>query len=310
MPTVSRGLFCWLFQSDARLEDFADRLNHVWTFGLLLILGAIISWKYEFGEPISCWTPVQFSPATESYVHQACWHHDMHYFPFTDTDIPGHERRDLIKTYYQWIPVVLCLQALLFKLPNIILYILHGYSGVDFDKVNGLTIGYNRLNISERQNLANQLARYIYRWCSIFPRGLPWRLLTAIWFFVKCLYCINIIIQMVYIDKFLKIKDGPHYNSTSYGDTIYENLFADTESEWRVSPAFPRLIMCDLSVRQLRDLYQYSIQCVLNANLFTERVYMFLWLWLLCVAVVTMLSFMVWTLLTLLPFHRQRYVTL
>lgn len=320
MPTVGRGLFRWLFCSGARLEDFADRLNHVWTFGLLLILGAVISWKHGYQSPITCWCPPEFPAASVVYTHKRCWHSYYMYYPKEDEisdesyhlPIVEHEPKkdesEYITTYYQWVPVILCLQALLFKLPNIILYIFHNFSGVDFDKIAGLTSGYQNLNLTERQNLASQVARYIYRWCNMFPRGLPWRLLTVIWFLVKCLYCINVVIQMAYIDRFLKTTNEPYDNSTSYGDVIYDNIAKNNGSFWKVSPVFPRTVFCDFPIRMLQNIQRWRIQCDLNTNPFTERAYMFLWVWLLFVSIVTMLSFAVWLLLTILPLSRQRYI--
>ena len=173
MPTVGRGLFRWFFCSGARLEDFADRLNHVWTFGLLLILGAIISWKHGYQDPISCWCPNEFRGAMVMYTHQTCWHSYYIKDPWVDKDtdplslnrfglpivrqeIPDeNDMQDHTTTYYQWLPVVLCLQALLFKLPNIILYVFHSFSGVDFHKISGLSAGYENLNLAERSNLSN-----------------------------------------------------------------------------------------------------------------------------------------------------------
>ena len=321
MPSVSRGLFRWLFQGGARLEDFADRLNHVWTFGLLLVLGAVISWKQGFNDPISCWCPREFPASMVQYTNQHCW--NSYYIAYPENvknmvlykgslptvmqEVRNEEDKDeLITTYYQWVPVILCLQALLFKLPNIILYVFHGFSGIDFDKISGLTAGYHYLNMEGRQNLANQMARYIYRWCKMFPRGLPWRLLTAILFLVKLMYCINVIIQMAYIDQFLRTTNEPFDNSTSYGDAIYGNIAMNNGTTWKVSPVFPPQVMCQFNVRQLTNVQSYIVQCNLNANPFTERAYMFLWVWFLFVAVVTPLSLVVWVLKTLLPLFRQR----
>ena len=323
MPRVSKGLFRWLFQSGARLEDFADRLNHVWTFGLLLVLGAVISWKHSYQSPITCWAPAEFTEAYVDYTHQTCWNsyylfepqfdnrgssYSLYALPYVSQEIFHEDKAEATTTYYQWVPVILCLQALLFKLPFIILYLFHGFSGLDFDKIAGLTIGYQSLNLAERHSLANQIARYIYRWCKMFPRGLPWRLLTVVLLVVKLLYCINVIIQMTYIDRFLKTTNEPYDNSTSYGDVIYDNMAKNNGSFWKVSPMFPLKVKCHFTIRQLRNIQEYSVQCDLNANSFTERAYMFLWVWLLFVAVVTTLSFVVWVLLTLLPFPRQRLV--
>lgn len=317
MPTVARGLFRWLFYSGARLEDFADRLNHVWTFGLLLILASVISWNHNYSSPITCWCPPDFTAATVRFTHQTCWH--SYYFkesedeefvrfglPVVRQEAEESKRNNYNTTYYQWVPVVLCLQALLFKLPNIILYIFHSFSGVDFDKIASLTTGYENLNLTERSNLANQVSRYMYRWCRMFPTGLPWRILTAVWFIVKSMYCINIIFQMTYIDKFLTTTNEPIDNSTSYGDVIYDNIAKNNASSWKISPVFPDKVMCQFAVRMLTNTQLFAVQCDLPSNRFTELAYMFLWVWLLFVSVVTVLSFVVWVLISLLPISRQR----
>lgn len=316
MPTVGKGLFRWFFCSGARLEDFADRLNHVWTFGLLLILGAVISWKYGYESPISCWSPAQFGHAQVAYTHQTCWNsYFIQYsfeknednelqIPIVTQELSGKYKYDI--TFYQWVPIILCMQALLFKLPNIFMYILHGHSGIDFDKIAGLTDGYQNLSLSERHGLAYQISRYIYRWSKMFPRGFPWRLLTALWFLIKCMYCINVVIQMAYIDKFLKTKNRTYYTPRSYGVVIYDNIATNNASMWRVSQVFPRKVMCEFSIKQLQNVQQYRVQCDLVANHFTEGAYMFLWVWLVFVSVVTIISFLSWVLSTLLAIGRKR----
>ena len=216
------------------------------------------------------------------------------------------DMRDHTTTYYQLLPVVLCLQALLFKLPNIILYVFHSFSGVDFHKISGLSAGYENLNLAERSNLSNQIARYIYRWCNMFPRGVPWRLLTVSWLFVKILYCVNVVIQMTYIDEFLTTKNEPFDNSTSYGDTIYDNIAKNNATTWKTSPVLPQKVICAFTIRKFNNIQKYLVQCDLNANRFSELAYMFLWAWLLFVAIVTMLSFVVWLIKTLVPIGRER----
>ena len=302
MPTVNRGLFRRLFQGGARLEDFADRLNHVWTSGLLLVLGAVISWKNNYSDPISCCAPAYFTQAHVNYAEKICWN----MYTYSDF-IPNEKIRlkpNFVKSYYQYVPLILCFQALLFKLPNVIMNILHSFSGVDFHKVNGLTDGYQHLPMAERQNLAIQIARYVYRWCTIFPCRLPWRLLTIFWFLVKIMYCINVINQMTYLDRFLNMTNVQGSNSASHGVAIYDNIMNNVS--WAASPTFSRVIMCHFNISEMTIVRTYSFQCYLNNNPLTERVSMFLWVWILFVAVTTSLSSIVWVILTLLPISRQR----
>ncbi|KAL4234570.1 hypothetical protein ACF0H5_006211 [Mactra antiquata] len=73
MPTVARGLFKWICRRSATLEDLADRLNHFWTFGLLLLFAAIISWRQSYWSPLHCWMPAQFTDAMKVHTEVVCW---------------------------------------------------------------------------------------------------------------------------------------------------------------------------------------------------------------------------------------------
>ena len=261
------------------------------------------------GVAITCWCPADFTSSHLDFTQRMCWSRYQYYKVLPAYEIPNfNEMRPVLETtYFQTIPLILCLQALLFKLPNILLQILHCYSGTSFDKIAGLTDGFETLPLEERRNLANQIACYINRWCRIFPRGLPWRWLTLVCFLSKGLFCGNIIIQLTYIDRFLQVNVEEQYNRnetlTSFGGVIYDNI----ANFWRESPVFPRNILCDFQVPAFRNIHRYTVQCNLNVNNFTERAYMFLWVWLLFVAIVTTLSFAVWMIRTLLPFGRKRY---
>ena len=321
MPTTSRGLFPWIVHSGARLEDFADRLNHVWTFGFLLVLAAIISWKHGYQKPISCWCPAQFSDAMVEKAHQTCWHSYFMYpselnYGFERLDITAvtqdlEEKESPITTYYQWVPVILCLQALVFKLPHVMMQIFHGYSGLEFGKIAGLTKGYQHLGMSERQKLANQISRYIYRWCKLFSCGLPWRSLTFVVFVVKCAYCVNVVLQNRYIDNFLT--PAPEYDPllSQYrplktSDILLDMFSSEEKRKFIRSEVFPELMLCKMNVTEFRRRIDFAFYCHFHANRFTEQAYLVLWACLQFVTIVTVTSFGIWFLRTLLPFPRQR----
>ena len=198
MPSVSRGLFRWLFHPAATLEDFADRLNPVWTVGLLLILASVLSWRHAYMGSISCWCPSSFTTHMVTYSEMECWNKDVTYSVMSANNISDDIR--LSTNYARWLPLLFCFQALLFKLPNIVLHVCHGYSGISFDKIAGLTNDYENLNIQEREILARQIARYVYRWCRQCGDCLPWRFLTLLWLLVKVLYLVNVIVQLNHFD--------------------------------------------------------------------------------------------------------------
>ena len=67
---------------------------------------------------------------------------------------------------------------------------------------------------------------------------------------------------------------------------------------WHSSPgnAFPRVTMCDFSVRRLGNVHRYTVQCTLPLNMYNEMIYMFLWFWMVFVAVITVISLITWLL--------------
>ncbi|WAR27977.1 hypothetical protein MAR_013681 [Mya arenaria] len=51
----------------------ADRLSHVWTVGLLLVLAAVTSWRQAFSRTIECFCPAEFTSNHVRAVEAMCW---------------------------------------------------------------------------------------------------------------------------------------------------------------------------------------------------------------------------------------------
>ncbi len=80
--------------------------------------------------------------------------------------------------------------------------------------------------------------------------------------------------------------------------------------DWHHSPgvAFPRVTMCDFTVRRLGNPHRYTVQCTLPINMYTEKIYMFLWFWFLFVAFMSLWSFITWLLRALILYDRTSYI--
>ncbi|KAH3837577.1 innexin unc-9-like [Dreissena polymorpha] len=323
MPTISKGLSMWLFGRTAVLDDFSDRLNHVWTFGLLILIGCIVSWRQMFEHPIRCWCPPEFTHSMVIYTETQCW--NSYYIvhrrdEFTSSSLVPLLVRDYTDassqiqestttfTLYQWLPLILCLQALLFKLPHILFYIFHVYSGISFDKISDLTAGYEHKTLVERSVLAKQVARYVSNWCRHLS-CLPWRWLSVTWLIVKILYVVNVVEQLVLVQRLMRISDSLGTDSQSYGYTIINNLLSKNQTMWKSSPAFPRKVFCEMKIRYVQNEQMYMLQCNLPSNTFNEAAYVFIWVWLLFVTVVTCTSLGTWILRTIIPVPRNRYIS-
>ena len=81
-------------------------------------------------------------------------------------------------------------------------------------------------------------------------------------------------------------------------------------NDWSVetSVRFPRVTICDLKVRRLGAVHDYNVQCVLPINLFNEKIFLFVWFWLVFVGIFTLLSLLMWiTRFAYFP-EQRRYV--
>ena len=68
-----------------------------------------------------------------------------------------------------------------------------------------------------------------------------------------------------------------------------------TEHEWSHSGIFPRVTLCDFSVRNLGSSnVPNTVQCILPINMLNEKVFIILWFWLSFVLTVTIFNSLRW----------------
>ena len=81
-----------------------------------------------------------------------------------------------------------------------------------------------------------------------------------------------------------------------------------TEDESYV--AFPRVTLCDFRVRgqDLGNVQRYSVQCVLPINAYNEKIYAFLWFWMVFVAMAGAASLLQWIVRSLSGSDRRRFI--
>jgi len=327
MPTTSRnGLLRSLYGGPAVLEDFADRLSHIWTFGILLLLACVVSWKQGWNKPIDCFCPAEFTDNMVTYTESICWNNrfitypdkpdeeNPHFEPTSAMTVVAHSyyspHRNTQKiSLYQWIPTILLIQAALFKLPNILYRVLQSLTGMGSEKVYNFTIGFRNLSVEDRSKLGRQLGRVVYNWCKQCENCSPWRMATFVWIIVKLLFIINVSLQLRAMNRILHTYNPPHENRTSYSDVILTNFFENNASTWRPSPVFPREISCLFDIRVLqRNIHSYSVTCQLPSNYFNEDVFTFLWIWFQFVLIVSGSSCFFWIVRRFVPVFRSRYL--
>lgn len=312
-------------QSKARNDDDgADRLSHRYTTAILIVFSIIITTSQYVGNPIKCWVPAHFTGNHEDYTHNYCWVKNTYYLPFEEY-IPQeheHENRHMI-TYYQWVPLILLVQALLYFMPCLVWRCFNVRSGIDVNDIveTGQTFHQSE-KIEEKDKKLEQMTTQMDRYltsrkmynrqanisityfiskvlcpCSSRERG---NFLVILYILVKLLYLANTLGQLFVMDLFM------NHQFSFYG--IYVMSQVAQGEPWTASPRFPRVTMCDFKLRRLGNVQRYTVQCVLPNNIFNEKIFLFMWFWMVIVAIVTLLSLFRWILRFIFRKDRHRYV--
>ncbi|XP_041374430.1 innexin unc-9-like [Gigantopelta aegis] len=317
------GFASWSKLVSSNDDDWADRVNHVYTVLLLALFAIFISGGQYVGNPIECWTPAHFTGAFVAYTKSFCWVKNTYYIPMEDSIPIEHHKRDSEElTYYQWVPIILLFMAFLFKAPSVLWKLFNGSSGINLDKIVNMTMETQLGSATKREETIKHIAAYIDRWleahrqysfnilvrvrqrlskvCCFMCAKRDGTYLTGLYIFVKLMYVVNVICQFFILNGFM----GNWYNL--YGLEVIDGLSRDVA--WRESKRFPKITMCDFDIRQLQNIQRYTVQCVLPINLFNEKIFIFLWFWFVFVSVVTVGNFFFWIWRALFRVNRVRYV--
>lgn len=122
---------------------------------------------------------------------------------------------------------------------------------------------------------------------------------TTMYFTVKILYVINTVTQFFLLNAFLS------FNFTGYGVEALNRMF--NGEDWFESPRFPRVTMCDFMIRHLgSNQHWYAIQCNLPINMYNEKIFFGIWIWLIVLTILNIISIIIWAV-SLMP--RRRLAT-
>ncbi|CAJ0947169.1 unnamed protein product, partial [Mesorhabditis belari] len=295
IPFLDDAITKW-FRPTA-FDDPVDRLNYFVTATLLAFFAVMVSAKQYVGAPIQCWMPMEFKGGWEQYAEDYCFIQNTFFIPFHEEIPTDTETREEAQIgYYQWVPIMLALQAIMFYLPNWIWKTLHQQSGIDMQTAVSDAQKLRSIGHSDRKRELAKLSDYIVD-CLEFKQSYrsPFRFMcfnigkgggsfvAMLYLFVKFLYVCNIFGQFYLLNTFL----GSDYHF--WGFQTFLDLMSGRE--WLESGVFPRVTLCDFKVRRLANVHRYTVQCVLMINMFNEKIYLFLWFWFLFVMISTVINF-------------------
>ncbi|KAI6183067.1 Innexin [Aphelenchoides bicaudatus] len=293
-------------------DDAVDRLNYYYSPMLLVIFALTLSAKQYVGQPIQCWIPAQFTGAWEQYSENYCFVQNTYFLPL-NYYIPRSvsERESTQIGYYQWVPFILGLQAILFYLPSLIWRILNWQSGISVKGIIQMCEDVGNMQVEKRKSSVEVVASHLSDSLKIqqnlgrknifSPLLIHGTYLTILYLLVKFVYLCQVLSQFLILNSFL----GTNYNF--YGFEILRDLVYG--KEWQESGHFPRVTMCDFEVRALGNIHRHTVQCVLMINMFNEKVYLFVWWWLLLVFFATLGSLIYWTCMAFSGGQQESFIT-
>uniref|UniRef100_A0AC34FAQ6 Innexin n=1 Tax=Panagrolaimus sp. ES5 TaxID=591445 RepID=A0AC34FAQ6_9BILA len=312
VPFLDDAITKWF--KPQQFDDPVDRLNYFVTSSLLAFFAIMVSAKQYVGSPIQCFMPMEFRSGWEQYAEDYCFIQNTYYIPIPEQIPEGHDERQKAEFgYYQWVPVVLALQAVLFYLPNWLWKTLHQQSGLDLDTAISDASKLRTLHSNERRSEIGKLCTYISESLEMNEaQRIPRRILcfrvgqhlgsyvTMLYLFIKICYLLNILLQFTILNNFLET------THMFWGVHTFVQLWQG--SDWEETAIFPRVTLCDFRVRRLANIHNYTVQCVLMINMFNEKIYLFIWFWFAFVLISTLMNFFYCCFTLIPPSSRERTI--
>ncbi|KAF2358625.1 Innexin [Trinorchestia longiramus] len=280
-----------------RADNLVFRLHYRFTF-MVFMVAAMLSTLYDvIGEKIICMVDTEddaLQKAVQSYCYiTGTYTVDKLHYGEVGVDMPHpgvgpHTMEESVThhTYYQWVPFVLILQGSMFYLPHLVWKNFEGglFRSIiqDLSVVDCLSSDKSDRPISNyfnRQTQYKALAAYIIE--SLRSRQ-GW---TLKFLFCECLNLVMTVKTAFAINYFL---GGEFF---TYGLKVISMTNMDPEN--RTDPmaqVFPTMGKCSFRMYgPSGTLEKLDIMCLLPTNVINEKVYVFLWFWLIILGIISLL---------------------
>jgi hypothetical protein len=300
------------------IDFFSDRMSHRHTTSILLVFIILVTFRRFYSSPINCWVPAELR-RYEKYINRYCWIKGTFYVKQNyDLNVLSIEARDeSLLHYYQWVHIFLLVQAFLFYMPRIVWhYISHRVLDYDLSNMVDAAIKHecypnnqsslirflcshlndeqtwmsankyklNKAIKAKINNLAENVkeANNFKEFFALQYRKFSRSVLTLSYVMIKLMYLFVAVLQIYLMNVFLSNRQN-----SFYGYQVLKTIFSGQadlggQSDSRI---FPRVTVCDIKTKELGTEHLYTVQCILSYNLFNERIYAFLWFWIVAVVI-------------------------
>lgn len=262
-------------------DSLLFRLHYKVTFAILVGCSAMVTMRQYFGDPIDCIVQGVSPNVMDTY----CWFSSTFTVP---SNRQGRVGRDIVRPglgnavpnvdeityhkYYQWVSLVLAFQAFLFYVPRF------WWKIIENGRIRMLSQTFiSPIAEEEAKNKQIEiLVKYFYE------RFNHQKSYVFHYVFCEFLNLVNVVGQMFFMNYFL------NGEFLSYGFDVFSDNSLGFSSMERV---FPKMTKCTFhrygssgSINVIDGL------CVLAINIINEKIYIFLWFWFICLAIVTAIS--------------------
>lgn len=281
------------------IDNVIFKLHYKATFLMLLVFSVVVTARQYIGDPIDCIVDEIPQEIMDSY----CWIYSTFTIPSMlggklgrDVASPGvsaHTDESDMKyhQYYQWVCIVLLIQAVSFYIPH---YLWKNWEG---KRMKMLSLDMNQPVIDEKCKEERKAAFCNYYLTEKGTHDIYfWR-----FFVCEILNFINVVGQLFFMNLFL----GGEF--LSYGHHVFQYLISGSEEKMDdpMARVFPKVTKCSFqSYGPSGGVQKFDGLCVLPVNILNEKIYFIIWFWFVILATVSGLLILLRILLLLVPWLR------
>merc|ERR1712062_481621 len=294
-----------IFKKEVEDENLVFKMFTKATFVLFILCAVLVSTSEFFGNPIIC-------ENGNDMVHAFCWingakhvehslvekNNDLTHWgcKLSDENFEGNERDTL---YYQWVPFMLVISAVIFKIPDVIWGLLEGGFMKSFADDSANSVSIHKDEEAKKKLIKSHISLFgVLKGNNKF-------------YYFKFLFCqiLNIVLLIANFSMTSAFLDT---DFSTYGTDVLEYLTDDNDS--RLNPmckVFPTAVSCTMpKVGTGGGGSNSNHLCILSQNVINEKIYLGLWFWFIFLAAIGSIQMLYEVIIIDLPVIRLQLTLL
>lgn len=251
--------------------DYTERFSAILTPMIITICSLLTTFKQYILQSISCY--FMGSPSggvnTADYVENFCWVEGTRTINISTAPSKEQLLKYDVNKYYQFVPFVLSFQALVCLIPAIVSTSLS-------NNLKRVLVLAKKIEDDEDK----YLPKVVLRLYSMRKRKCCYHFVLTL--VIKLMYAGMYVGQLALINKYLSD------HRIFFGIELLIDL--SQGRSWTFTKVFPRVGFCLVDLRNVGSTQTVIAQCALPANMINEKIYIFIWLWLLMDLMLTVLG--------------------